>query len=197
MDLGRRKKRKRNLFRCRFSFDPFPENPSCHLRWKRQIFSLKKCTLCAQKSCLIVWRICVDRFFSLSTILWFSVLFLPEIIFSWQFPALWLFGCWKGEVDKCCIHFVGTPVQKFTHFLFGYLLLRERFTPCYAPSSFFQHFNTFLCHKESQCQYISPCFAEFFINRFFSSNFFSKLKPVESRLKVLDCVRWKVLQYMG
>ena len=102
---------------------------------KTDFFPLKKCTLCAQKSCLIVWRICVDRFFSLSTILWFSVLFLPDIIFSWQFPALWLFG-WKEEAERCCIHFVSTPVQKFTHFLFGYILLRERFTPCYEPSSF-------------------------------------------------------------
>ena len=104
--------------------------------------------------------------------------------------AVWLLE--RGGRENCCIHFVSTPVQKFTHFLFGYILLRERFTPCYAPSSFFQHFNTFLCQKESQCQYIPPCFAEFLLNLstvFFSSSFFSKLKPVESRLMVLDCIR--------
>ena len=190
MDLGRRKRENTQFIPLPIFFWPFPENPSCHLRWKRQNFPPKKVnSVCSEvmSDCLADLR---WPFFTLSAILWFSVLFLPEIIFSWQFPALWLLE--RGGRENCCIHFVSTPVQKFTHFLFGYTLLRERFTPCYEPSSFFQHFNTFLCHKESQCQYIPPCFAEFLQNLstvFISSNFFSKLKPVESRLKVLDCIR--------
>ena len=162
MDLGRRKRENAIYSAADFLLTLSRKSELSFKEKKTDFFPLKKVNLCAQKSCLIVWRICVDRFFTLSTILWFSVLFFPKIIFSWQFPALWLLE--RGGRENCCIHFVSTPVQKFTHFLFGYTLLRERFTPCYEPSSFFRHFNTFLCHKESQCQYIPPCFAEFLQN---------------------------------